>query len=92
MARYSSASCQDSTVKTQLALRNNNNTHNMCNVVALYWYTIQTIRLGNTLARGLASSLDHVVFGPIRYNITHKLSYIPVEGRLVDAAAGLMSM
>ena len=39
----------------------------VCNVVALHWYTIQRIRLGDTLARGLVSSLDQVDFGRIRY-------------------------
>ena len=67
----------------------------MCNVVALHWYTIQRIqriRVGNTFARGLVSSLDHIVFGPICYSMTHELSYITVEGRLVDSAAKLMRM
>ncbi len=95
MARYPSAISQHSTLKTQLALRNKNNTHNMCYLVTLHWYTIQriqSIRLGNTLARGLVSSLDHIVFGPICYNMAHELSYIIVEGRLVDAAAKLTSL
>ena len=47
----------------------------VCNVVALHWYTIQRIRLGNTLARGLVSSLDQVVFSPIRYSVS--VSAIP---------------
>ena len=39
----------------------------ICNAVALHWYTIQTIGLGHILARGLVSSLDQVVFGPIKF-------------------------
>jgi len=38
-----------------------------CNVVASHWCTIERIRLQDSLARGLISSLDQVVFGLIYY-------------------------
>ena len=43
--------------------------HHLCDVVALHWYMIQRIRLGNALARGVVSTFDQVVFGLICHNL-----------------------
>jgi len=50
----------------------------ICNVVASHWYTIQKIRLEDTL---VVSSLNQVVFGPIRYSIATEFC---VRGSLYD--------